>query len=266
MFTAMNSITGSIVFRVDKIIVGAILGTSFVTYYQLPFMIVQMANGFITSVIQFLMPAVSFINSVGDKKKLKDIYTMCTRYVFAISIIIFSGLVLLGKPFLLLWIGKDIAEKSYPLLMIISIVFFFISVSNVGFYFYNGLGKSVINMLSSFVGTASYLIAVLILLPKYQLIGSAIAFCFILVPYPLYIYILNKILEVDFKWYISLFYKAFFLILGVLLISYYLSYNTYDIKFFIFSEFLLFVILILLLFNLSFISKQDMVNLKRTIS
>lgn len=257
IYTSLNAITGNIVFRVDKMIIAHFLGISAVTYYQIPFMLSQMANGFITSIIQFLIPSVSFINAIGDKEKLKGIYVKYTRYVFAISIIIFSGLVLLGKPFLLVWIGRDIAEISYPVLVIISTVFFFISISNVGYYFYNGLGKSEINMLSSFVGACSYLIAVFLLIPKYQLVGAAIAFCFILVPYPVYIHILNNLLDVKLKWYSTLTMKALLIITTIIILTF-IIYKLSYLKLLIFYGTLLFTLSILLVYTFGFITGADL--------
>jgi len=265
IYTSLNAITGNIVFRVDKMIISYFLGTSAVTYYQIAFMLSQMANGFTSSVIQFLMPAVSFINSAGDKEKLKDVCVRYTRYVLSISIIVFSGLVLLGKPFLFLWIGKDITEKSYPLLVIISVVFFFVSISNIGYYIYNGLGKARINMISSFIGAIAYLLSALVLVSKYGLIGSAFAFSFILVPYPVYIYVLNKVLDVSLKWYINLFSKALLLILGTLFITYALVYNNFSLKFLTLSGLLLFIIFVLLLYAFNFVSRQDIETLKTRI-
>ena len=265
IYTSINAITGNIVFRVDKMIISYFLGTSAVTYYQIPFMLSQMANGFTSSVIQFLMPVVSFINSAGDKEKLKDVYVRYTRYVFTISIVVLSGLVLLGKPFLFLWIGKDIAEKSYLLLVIISVVFFFVSISNVGYYIYNGLGKARINMVSSFIGAIAYLLSALVLVSKYGLIGAAFAFSFILVPYPVYIYVLNRILDVSLKWYVNLLSKTLLLILGTLFITYALVYNNFSLKFLIFSGLLLFIIFVLLLYAFNFVSRQDIETLKTRI-
>jgi O-antigen/teichoic acid export membrane protein len=263
VYTSINAITGNIVFRVDKMIISYFLGTAAVTYYQIPFMIVQMANGFISSVIQFLMPAVSFINSFGDKEKLKELYIKYTKYLFLTSIIIFSGLVLLGKPFLILWIGNNIAEKSYSLLIIIALVFFFVSISNVGYYFYNGIGKSYINMISSFVGSVSYLVAAVLLVPKYSLIGAAVAFSFILLPYPVYIHYLNKIVGVEQKFYIDLLLKALVYIIVIVMIGFNFILNIAFINSVIVG--LLLFLLILTLISFTFISKTDFIEIKRRV-
>jgi len=262
VYTGINSITGNIVFRVDKILIAYFLGTSTVTYYQIPFMVVQMSNGFISSIIQFLIPVVSFINSLGDKERLKVIYIRYTKYVFVLSLIVFSGLVFFGKPFLILWIGNNIAEKSYPLLVIISTVFFFISISNVGYYFYNGLGKSKINMISSFVGSVFYLLAAFWLIPKFGLVGSAIAFCFILVPYPVYVFILKKIVEVSLQWYIVMLCKSLLIVSVALIVCYTIILKKDFLNMLMFYGLTLFIISLFLLLILKFITKADLMEMK----
>jgi O-antigen/teichoic acid export membrane protein len=254
IFTAINNITGNIVFRVDKMIIAYFLGTSAVTYYQIPFTIAQMANGFVSSVIQFLFPVVSFLNSLGDKEKLKQLYFKSTKYIIAFSLIIFSGLVLFGKPFLKVWIGKEISEISYPLLVIISIVFFFNSISSVGYYYYNGFGLSKINMISSFVGAIAYIIFAIVLIPAFNIKGAALSFVFILLPYPVYIYILNRVLGFSQAEYLKMLAKSVALLvltLALNFVSYFvfiqdiIIYTVVNVVIFILVNLFLFVLRIL---------------------
>lgn len=257
-FTAINSITGNIVFRVDKMIIGIFLGTEAVTLYNIPFMIVQMANGFINSVSQFLFPAVSYLNSLGDKEKLKQIYFKSTRYVVTLALISAASLILVGNTFISLWMGKEFAEKSAFIIPVISVVFFFISTSVVGLWFYNGLGYSKINMISSLVGASCYLISSLILIPKFGLIGAAIAFSFTLIPFPVYFYILIRLIRGDNKWFFSIVTKSIFIlvlifglkhvisipvetgwfILAGLLVIAFSSFMSYLLKIILFEDFL----------------------------
>jgi len=220
IYNAINIITGNIVFRVDKMIIAYFLGTSAVTYYQIPFTMSQMANSFVSSVIQFLFPAVSFLNSAGEKDKLKQIYIKSTKYVIAFSLIIFSGLVLFGKPFLKIWIGKEISEISYPLLVIISLVLFFSSISNVGYYCYNGLGFSKINMISSFVSAICYVISAIILIPAFNIKGAALSFVFVLLTFPVYIYILNRVLGISQAEYLKMLAKSVALLVLTLALNF----------------------------------------------
>jgi len=257
IYTAINSITGNIVFRVDKMIIAYFLGTSAVTYYQIPFTISQMANGFISSVIQFLFPAVSFFNSSGDKNKLKQIYFKSTRYVIAFSLIVFSGLVLFGKPFLKIWIGKEISEISYPLLVIISFVFFFSSISSVGYYYYNGLGLSKVNMISSFVGAIAYIIFAIVLIPAFNLKGAAFSFIFILLPYPVYVYILNKVISFSQFEYLKMLGKSVVLIVLTLALNF-ISYFVFnDVIIYISVNILTFILIVYFIFTLKFVDFKE---------
>jgi len=238
MFAAMNGITGNIVFRVDKMIVGSILGTSFITYYQVSFMIVQMANGFIGSLLQFLFPSVSYIQSLGDEERLKNMYMTATKYATILALVIFTSLTLLGESFLTLWMGKDFAEKSINFIPILSFIYVFHSIASVGISFYNGLGYSKINMLSSFIGAVSYLITSFLLIKTFGLIGAAISFGFTLVSFPYFFYKLIKVLNISFKWLIKLLLKVSIIILFVWAIKYLVSFKTVNSY-----EFILYVLI-----------------------
>jgi O-antigen/teichoic acid export membrane protein len=257
IFTAINSITGNIVFRVDKMIIAYFLGTSAVTYYQIPFTLAQMANGFVSSVIQHLFPAVSFLDSIGDRDKLNEMYVKTTKYVIAFSLIVFFGLVLFGKPFLKIWIGKEISDISYPLLLIISFVFFFISISSVGYYYYNGLGLSKINMISSFVGAIAYVVSAIILIPAFKLKGAAFSFIFILLPYPVYVYILNKVINFSQIEYLKILGKSFVLIAVILAINF-ISYFVFnEVIIYMCVNILTFLLIVYFIFTLKFIDFKE---------
>jgi len=195
MFTAMNSITGNIVFRVDKMIVGAILGASFVTYYQVSFMIVQMANGFISAISQHLFPLFSKLNSFQDVNKIKNLFLNSTSFILVLSLIINTLLLINGTIFLVKWMGQDFANNSGLVLPILSSAFFLMSIGATMVRLADGLGFPQLNTLSSTVGSFLYIFSAIILSHLYQLNGVALSFWFVLAPYPLYIYKICKIID-----------------------------------------------------------------------
>lgn len=203
VFIAVNNITGNIVFRADKIIIALFLGTEAVTYYQIPLMVVQMAYGFINSVSQFLFPAVSYAHSLYNKEWLVRAYVKSTRYVHVATLVITTGLLLLGNSFISLWMGAAFAKKVAFAIPIISLVYLFQAISVVGYWFYNGLGKAWVNTVASLIGASSYLMSIFILIPKLKLFGAVIALAFTVVPFPLYIYLLHRMIGVSNKWFFS---------------------------------------------------------------
>jgi O-antigen/teichoic acid export membrane protein len=195
VFTAINGITGNLVFRVDKMIISGFLGTTAVTYYTIPFMMIQMGFGFVNSATQFIFPATSNLFSLGLKEELKEIYQKAIKYTAVISTLFTAGFIILGGDFLTLWIGPDFAGNAKGIIPIIALVFFFQSVGVPPFHIYNGLGFSKVNMISSLVGSSAYLLVALLLIPRLNLMGTALSFTFTLLPFPFYFYYLHRIIE-----------------------------------------------------------------------
>ncbi len=207
-FAAVENITASIAFKADKLIIGILMGTEFVAYYSVPFMIVQIANGFVGSASQFLFPIVSSMYSCNDTKRLKQLYMKSIRYSITLSLVIAGCLLLIGKSFLILWMGEEFAEKSAHIIPIISLIFFFLAVLAPAYWYYNGMGKSSANMVCSLVGTFCQIGFSFILIPKLGLTGAAIALAFILILCPVYAYMLNKLLTISNTWFFAITVKS----------------------------------------------------------
>jgi O-antigen/teichoic acid export membrane protein len=144
-------------------------------------------------------------------------------------------------------------------MVIISFVFFFVSISNVGYYYYNGLGKAKINMISSFVGAFSYLASAFVLIPKFNLKGAAYSFIFVLLPFPVYIYILNRMLNFSQVDYLKILSKS----LGLILLTLALNYVSYFISIiYILINGLIFILLICFIFVLKIV---DLGEIKKII-
>jgi O-antigen/teichoic acid export membrane protein len=259
IFTAANTVTGNIVVRVDKMIIGGFLGTSAVAYYSIPFMIVQMCAGFIGAITQHLFPGVSYIQGLKNKERLTEIYKRAFRYVISLSLIIAISLILLGDSFLKLWMGQEFALKSSGILPIISLVFFFSSITSISIWFYTGLGHTNINLFSSFVGSACYLLGAIFLIPKLGLYGAALSFVLILVPFPIYhYYLLKKILGISLNWYFNIFMKSLLLLGFTVIIKtfFYIRVNSIIILFV--KEVEIILLLSILLIVLGIFDRKEM--------
>jgi len=229
LFTAINGISGNLVFRVDKMIISGFLGTTAVTYYTIPFMMIQMGFGLVNSATQFIFPATSSLSSLGLKEELKEIYRKATKYTAVISSVFTTGFIILGGAFLTLWMGADFAKNVEGLIPIIAIVFFFHSVSVPSFHIYNGLGFSKINMLSSLFGASAYLLTALILIPAFKLTGAALSFALTLLPFPFYFYYLHRVIEIKNSKFSSLLLKTL-TIIGIIYTLFFMFSKIVDIQ------------------------------------
>jgi len=222
-FMALNVLTGNIVTRVDKIIVGRYLGMQGISYYNISFMVAQMGSAFIGAITQQLFPKVSSLQGANEHSQLTALYQKACRYTFLVAFILTTLLIMLGDSFVGLWMGNAFAEKAKIILPILAVVFFFSSITSAALWFYTGLGYTHINLISSAIGSACYLIGAVYLIPRYGFLGTALAFSLILIPFPLYHgYLLRYVLKMGIGWYLSLLARNLALIEIVLLAKRYM--------------------------------------------
>lgn len=257
-FTSMNTLSGSIVVKVDKIIIGGFLGTAAVTYYNIPYIMTQLGSGFIGSITQHLFPGVSYLQSIGDKEKLLELYKQYFKYISAFSLIIVLIFLLVGDNFIKLWMGGDFAKNTINILPILAIVFFFSSITSISLWFYQGLGYSHVNLISSIIGSSCYLLTAFFLIPKYGLKGAAFAFAFIQIPFPVYhYYLLKKVLRFDLKWFIIILFKSILLISVALIIKHFIEINIPSFLILSIFSILIAIVILLLLILISIITLND---------
>lgn len=241
IFVGLNVISGNIVTRLDKMIVSYFLGTSAVSFYTIPYNLSSMIGSFVGSVNQFLFPAISGLSARGEENKIRHYFLKSLDYTALISALLIIPFIIFSDRFIVLWLGKDFAEKSYHLAPIIAFAFFFSCLTSVSLWFYTALNKTHINLVSSLIGSSSYLIISLMLIPTYGLKGAAISFMFILLPFPAYNFYICKIIEMQFSKYVLKILP--YSLLTLISLTYIIFWNGRDF----FSDSLISVVLLLIM-------------------
>ena len=265
IYTALNEIAASAIYRGDKMLIGALLGAEAVTFYTVPSMLVQMANGLIYFSSQSLMPGVSYAQALLDREMLKGIYKKSIRFALTAGLLINVWLILLGDPFLTLWMGKEFSEKSAFLIPVISVIFFLKSPSLVAVWFCNGLGRADMNFMSSTAGAFSYLLGAVLMIPIFGLLGAAISLAFVLVPHPPYFYILNRMLGVNLGWFVTIFSRAALVVLAAIGLRQFIAFPG-ELGWFIFIALSIAVAVLLVAYAVKIILKEDFIEIFKEFS
>jgi O-antigen/teichoic acid export membrane protein len=110
-------------FQTDALVIGAFLGAEFIPFFLIANRLVEYAKDSLRVMTTVLTPAVSALEVQGDYGAIRNILLDTTRYVVWLILPIQAGLLILGKPFLALWMQDppDFAEKSFPTLVILAI-------------------------------------------------------------------------------------------------------------------------------------------------
>jgi O-antigen/teichoic acid export membrane protein len=114
-------VAGRISFQTDAIVIGAFLAPQFITFFMVAGRLVEYAKDSLRVATSVLTPAASALEARGDDAGLRGVLVGSTRYVLWLILPVQLGLMLLGKPFLALWMGPDYAALSYPTLAVLAL-------------------------------------------------------------------------------------------------------------------------------------------------
>ncbi|HXG11939.1 MAG TPA: oligosaccharide flippase family protein [Gemmataceae bacterium] len=113
-------LAGRISFQTDALVIGALLAPQYITFFALAARLVEYAKNALRAVTSVLTPAVSALDAQGNADAIRRVLLDGTRWVLWLILPIQAGLLILGKPFLTVWLGPRHAEASYPTLAILA--------------------------------------------------------------------------------------------------------------------------------------------------
>jgi O-antigen/teichoic acid export membrane protein len=114
-------VAGRVSFQTDAIVINAFLLPQSITLFAVAGRLVEYAKDSLRVATMVLTPAVSALEARGDSAAIRGVLIDSTRYVMWLILPVQLGLLLLGRPFLLLWMGAEYAELSYPTLAILAL-------------------------------------------------------------------------------------------------------------------------------------------------
>jgi O-antigen/teichoic acid export membrane protein len=114
-------LAGRISFQTDALVLALFLTPESITFFAIASRLVEYAKSALRAGTTVLTPAVSVLEAQGNDAAIRRVLLDGTRYVLWLSLPIQAGFVILGRPFLALWLGPKYAELSYPTLVILAL-------------------------------------------------------------------------------------------------------------------------------------------------
>ena len=117
--TFLVMIAARLRFRTDALVLGTMMSTVAVTYFNIGSRIVDYAQEFVSSLAQVFVPMASQSEATGNLDRLRKIYIAgnraCAFLIFPITAI----LIVLGKHVIRVWMGARYIPHSYPVLVVL---------------------------------------------------------------------------------------------------------------------------------------------------
>lgn len=168
LFSSLSRLSGLIQFQADRILTGAILGVSWVTYYVVPFSLVRKVMTITARIGGVIFPVVSGLQGKRDYTNLTSLYLQSSRLILAIATALCLPLILFGDRFLGLWMGVEFEQKAGIVILLLTITLYLDSFTNVPSIVIDGLGRPKI---TGFFALANAMINLILIYPLGKMMG-----------------------------------------------------------------------------------------------
>jgi O-antigen/teichoic acid export membrane protein len=161
-------------FRTDELVLGTMMSTVAVTWFNFGARIVDYAQEFVASLAQIFVPMSSHSDAVGDLDRVRKIYIAGNRVCAFLIFPITSLLVIFGKHIIRIWVGARYVPVSYPVLVVMIIPFALMLAQAASTRILFGLGKhQVMAAVTVIEGVANLILSIALVRPM-GIVGDAL--------------------------------------------------------------------------------------------
>ena len=137
----VGSIASLVIAQSAFLVIGAFLSPEAITYFSVGSLLKNNVLMAFVAMVAVLVPAVSRWEAIGDYAAIRKLFIVTTRYGLFILVPVELGLLILGRPFLVLWMGPRYADAGYMTLVVVSIPMFLSASHLVGARILEGVGR-----------------------------------------------------------------------------------------------------------------------------
>jgi O-antigen/teichoic acid export membrane protein len=178
MYMMIINFAGTLLFNIDKVLIGQILGPKSVSYYAIPTQMTLKVHNALAVFVSFLFPMVSEVQSSGDKTTIKNIFLQGMRFMMLIDGLVMVFLAVFSQQIMHIWISADFAAQSALLLQITAIGYIFYSLSITPYHILLGMGRPKVLAILNLVTTLSVIGGLFAGLTWFGLVGGCVGALF----------------------------------------------------------------------------------------
>jgi O-antigen/teichoic acid export membrane protein len=135
----------------NTFIAGSLLGTTAVTLFTVPFMLVDRIMNISSRLSMVIFPIASALGAQARHNELIAIYKKMTNYIFTINLYLTLVLCLFSWNILALWMGEKFADTSSFILLTVAIGYLFNTTTTLPSLVNDGIGKPKVTSAFAFI-------------------------------------------------------------------------------------------------------------------
>jgi O-antigen/teichoic acid export membrane protein len=127
VYTFVVKVSDQLRFYIDVLIVSGFVGVVAVTHYSVASRLALSYLDFMIALMGLLSPWFSLLLGNKDYLGIRNVLAVGTKFSVSVSTLIACCLLLYGKPFIQIWMGKNYVDAYWPLVFLVSGIFFDVS-------------------------------------------------------------------------------------------------------------------------------------------
>jgi len=149
LFSILSRISYTVLGYFDRVLIAAVLGTSAVTFYVVPMMLVNKLARLALQVSNVIFPAVSELQGQQRTQAIGELYVAAMRVTMILSTAACIPLMVFGRRLLTLWMGPEFAASSGHVITFVTMSLYIDSLTNVPSFTVDGMGRPDVSGISS---------------------------------------------------------------------------------------------------------------------
>ncbi len=130
-YAFLTTVAVQLVYQTDNLVVGTFVSAGAVTFYSIGNSLCRYTDQFAWSMASTFVPAASTYEAAGDRERLASLYKVGTRAMMSVSLPIVMTLLVRGRTFIGLWMGRQYEQRSGTVLMVLATALVFSLTNNV---------------------------------------------------------------------------------------------------------------------------------------
>jgi O-antigen/teichoic acid export membrane protein len=169
----LSGISATVLARLDRIILAYYLPIIAISYYSLPYSLVERVSGGVGNITSVVFPFASELSAKNTWEKIRDLYLRSMRIMMLATLPIIICITMLANDILTQWLGPEFALNGRRVMIILGFASLVNAASAVPTVLCQGVGKPWLPAKYSIITSVLNVMANLILIPKYGIEGAA---------------------------------------------------------------------------------------------
>lgn len=197
-YSFVSNMAGTILFQIDKIVLGSLANVSLVTYYVVPGNVAQRLHTGVSQLASVTLPVSADLHARQERAALAAIYVRATRALVLVIVSLCVPAFVFARQLLFEWVGESFADTSFGALRILIVTYALLALTALPYFISLGVGRPRILALFNVITAAINVVLIFVLIPPYGLIGAAVAYLASTVTVPfLIVYLERRVLALE---------------------------------------------------------------------